>query len=58
MVTGLADILVSLCWYVGYRNRRHLTLQEEERQYLVSEEMARPALKSNGWLILLKRRTA
>ncbi len=30
VVIGLAGIVVGLCWYVGYRNRRQFTLQEEE----------------------------
>ncbi len=57
MVIGLAGIVVGLCWYVGYRNRRQFTLQEEEQQYLASEEAARPALKFSEWLALFKRRT-
>lgn len=57
VVIGLAGIVVGLCWYVGYRNRRHFTLQEEEQQYLASEEVARPALKFSEWLALFKRRT-
>ncbi len=40
VVIGLAGIVVGLCWYVGYRNRRQFTLQEEEQQYLASEEAA------------------
>lgn len=42
---------------MGYRNRRQFTLQEEEQQYLASEEAARPALKFSEWLALFKRRT-
>ena len=57
VVIGLAGIVVGLCWYVGYRNRRQFTLQEEEQQYLASEEAARPALKFSEWLALFKRRT-
>jgi sugar phosphate permease len=57
VVIGLAGILVGLCWYVGYRNRRQFTLQEEEQRYLASEEAARPALKLSEWLALFKRRT-
>ncbi|HCB3061481.1 TPA: MFS transporter [Klebsiella pneumoniae] len=57
VVIGLAGIMVGLCWYVGYRNRRQFTLQEEEQQYLASEEAARPALKFSEWLALFKRRT-
>lgn len=57
VVIGLAGILVGLCWYVGYRNRRYFALQEEEQQCLASKEVVRPALKFSERLALFKWHT-
>jgi Flp pilus assembly protein TadB len=41
VVIGLAGILVGLCWYVGYRNRRQFTLQEEEQRPRIIPQVVR-----------------